>query len=1377
MTSQVANPFSTGGGGPFFEAKVQASFLLHLLIGGRVPCLPGGIVRSVRFQGKQAGYDTDDIVVEILSDLGQKCRLLAQVKHHVTITKSDSDFRDALESAWADFNKPDVFTQGRDLIALVTGPLSDQVIQHARPLLEWARTSATASEFIGKVNTAKFSSDEKRKYLNVFQEVLTEIAGGAMTEESLWLFLKHFHLLSYDLDMQGSQHEASILTVLEMARNAAGALDAQTIWEALICLAQEWNQTAGTFTASQLPDRLKAAVQLKRSQAQRDTVQRLREHCELVLGTISTELAPGLHLPRTEPVDELIDAVESSGVVIMRGAAGSGKSAVVKMMLQKLEPAILSFGFKAQEFNHTHVHQFLTSMGISLTVEQLKAEFSLLPRKLLLIDGAEKLFELKSLDAFRQLLQQLSDDASWTVVITCRESSAEDLREHLLGQWGAESIVLQLPPLSSTELAWITREASYLAPLLENPKLEKLLRNLFILSLACKAFPSTVSSEVARTIDEREFKVIVWRDYVERVSQKQGGMPFKRRNALLTISRERAKHMSLYVSADGCDPEAVQALVEDGILVESKVGGYAPTHDVLEDWAISRFIGLEFEARRGEPLQFLGTVGTEPAMRRGFRLWLSEALAEAEYQAVLDFVLSAFQRGDIPPVWRDELAISVLQSENAGQFIGRIERVLVDNGKVLYRQLVQVLRTACKGPNESLLRMYGLAAYRSHVVLGNVFVVPVGSGWGELIQFTYRKLDSFDLKDTDIVLGLLKDWSQQIGPTVPLPKESAAVAQICLKYWHLLSAPDVYAGRQDQEFLEILFKIPQAASKDVEGLIRSALTNKHTREYPSRTICEHVTKSIECQALCVYVPEVVIDVAEKTWRRGSEGEGEFDSRLELEQSFGLQRHIHFDYVPPSSLQGPFPFLLAHHPDLALKFIVALMNESAECYARSEFGNEVVNVQISTDSGVRTVIGSGRLWYLYRGMTAAPTVLECGLMALEAWLLEQAKQKNNIQDLFREIFETSRSVATMSVLASVAVAYPQAVGHEVVKILETREFYQWDFARSHQERLNVTYLASAFGVPTQGIEKIYDSERKTSAKLPHRKSNLEELAFRLQLTSLREKVWKILDRFFALLPSRDEQTKEDKIWRVALHRMDTRHFEAHEGQEPGQVILSSGDPSPDLQEFINEGAEVRELFNRRTRLAMWAMTRFRGESQDNDPFPNWRNALAEAQNLEREELSGTDAASLELGGPLFLAAHVIRDHLSELQPVELGWCRTVIVKEVLRKDADKSRETRISRSVFEGSRPAALVLPLLLQQIDDEETKRQIEVCLAVAVTHTSEEVRDYVSEGIRTWLWEIDSGLAKACVGGLVLLAAAENRIHRSHHRDLSHVPPAKPEA
>src|SRR3989344_6869825 len=109
MSAEISNPFSTGGVGQFFEAKVQASFCLHLLIGGRVPCLPSGKVETVRLQAKQAGFNTDDIVINICTDAGISHKLLVQIKHHVTITASDEEFKSALESAWSDFNNQSLF--------------------------------------------------------------------------------------------------------------------------------------------------------------------------------------------------------------------------------------------------------------------------------------------------------------------------------------------------------------------------------------------------------------------------------------------------------------------------------------------------------------------------------------------------------------------------------------------------------------------------------------------------------------------------------------------------------------------------------------------------------------------------------------------------------------------------------------------------------------------------------------------------------------------------------------------------------------------------------------------------------------------------------------------------------------------------------------------------------------------------------------------------------------------------------------------------------------------------------------------------------------------------------------------------------------------
>ena len=1360
MSSVDSNPFSTGGGGQFFEAKVQASFLLNLLIGGRVPCLPSGRIQSVRLQAKQAGYDTDDVVVTILSSAAEH-KLLAQVKHHMAITVSDGEFCDSLASAWSDFNNSSAFVWGQDAIALITGPQSDRTLQHVRPLLDWARTSATSAEFFDKVETARFSSDQKRAYLQVFKDVLAKVVGSGPPHDSLWQFLRHLFLLSYDFDMQESKDEAAVLTVLELARNSSGSLDAQAIWEGLIVQTQEWNKTAGTYTPTDFPERLRSSVLVSRSTQQQEAVSRLQEHCKFVLEAINTELAPGIRLSRSIVLDILAEAIEASRVVVVQGAPGSGKSAIVKMLIEALPNGIIPFAFEAQEFNHTHLHQFLTSIGVRLSMSQLRCEFSQLPRKLLLVDGAERLFEISSHEAFRHLISDMSSDESWTVIITCREASAQSLREHLLAQWDTGVNTVPIPTLSNEELEWVAGQAPQLASLIANRRLTNLLRIPFVLSLAWKAFSGSTTAGAVSEIDERQFKNIVWRDYVERSTQAQDGLPIKRGQCLISVSVERARHMSLFVSPGDRDPAALQALVDDSVLLKSAAGGFAPAHDILEDWAVSRFIAQEFETKAGDPVEFVDAVGTEPAMRRGFRQWLSEALAESDKDRVMDFTMSGFRHTDLDPVWRDEIAVEVLQSESAGEFISRLERQLLDGDKVLFKRLVHILRTACKGPNESMLRNFGLATFRSHEALGAVFVIPVGSGWRELILFTHRNLEAFSLQDADTVLSLLQDWAQGIGPSDPLPTEAQPVAQICLKYWGLLTAPDLWAKKMEQDFLKILFKIPHAAPDEVTSLIRTALAGELARNYHSRIVLEHVTKSFECQPFCQHLPDLVIDVAENTWKLKPKKEPYYSSRHDLEELFGLEHSVHFRFFPESSLQGPFSFLLSFHPNEAVDFIVRLANQAALSYSQSEIGDEVQTVQIQSVAGERPLMASPHLWALYRSMMPGPQVLECALMALEAWLLGQAKQNKDIREVFRKILNTSSSAATIAVLASVAVAYPEAVAEEVLPILRVREFFQWDLERSYQEHFHVTDMRSTLGIPSSGIEEIYYQERKDSAALPHRKSNLEELTFRLQWTSLRDEIHAILDASHEALPPENEQSKADKVWRIALHRMDARHFKAEADKDSKQIILTPGAPAPDLQQHIDKAAEDFAPTQRCWNLAMWGKNQFMRTPQSIDTFPNWRDALREARELRELQPAETDETSLNRSGPCFVAACLLRDHHSELDSFEMVWCRQLVIEEVLSRDAERTYDTQISKNPFKGSRPCALVLPLLLRGEEDSQARSRIEECIAVAVTHTSEEVRGYAAEGVRSWLWDIDAGLAKACVGGLVELAGSENQIRR----------------
>jgi len=69
-------------------------------------------------------------------------------------------------------------------------------------------------------------------------------------------------------------------------------------------------------------------------------------------------------------------------------------------------------------------------------------------------------------------------------------------------------------------------------------------------------------------------------------------------------------------------------LVRDSLVQKPSPGGdaYAPAHDVLEDWALMRWLEKEFVRHSRRLDLLLDDVGTYPALRRAYRRWLTESL-------------------------------------------------------------------------------------------------------------------------------------------------------------------------------------------------------------------------------------------------------------------------------------------------------------------------------------------------------------------------------------------------------------------------------------------------------------------------------------------------------------------------------------------------------------------------------------------------------------------------------------------------------------------------------------------------------------------------------------------------------------------------------
>jgi len=254
---ELSSAFSTGGGGAHFEAHVQASFVALMLTGGFAPCLPLWPINKIKLQGKFVGFETDDLIVFVNNEEGIEDRkLLGQIKHSVSITENDATFGEVIQAAWNDFNNEKIFARSRDAIALITGPLSATDIHDVRPILERARHSENAVEFFTSIELGRFTSDGSRNKLKAFRSNLKKANKDKdVSDEETYAFLRHFHLLGYDLDIKAGVTLSLLHSIIGLHAQAS----AKALWLMLVDEVQSANKNAGTLTKGSLSEDLRLA--------------------------------------------------------------------------------------------------------------------------------------------------------------------------------------------------------------------------------------------------------------------------------------------------------------------------------------------------------------------------------------------------------------------------------------------------------------------------------------------------------------------------------------------------------------------------------------------------------------------------------------------------------------------------------------------------------------------------------------------------------------------------------------------------------------------------------------------------------------------------------------------------------------------------------------------------------------------------------------------------------------------------------------------------------------------------------------------------------------------------------------------------------------
>lgn len=267
-------------------------------------------------------------------------------------------------------------------------------------------------------------------------------------------------------------------------------------------------------------------------------------------------------------------------------------------------------------------------------------------------------------------------------------------------------------------------------------------------------------------------------------------MPYKRRTTFINIAKQRAKKMLFGIRANEFDPEVVAKLEEDHLIHrDQKSATISPMHDVLEDWALEEYIDGEYVENSHDLVNFLLTIGNEPAISRAFRLWLYSRLKSDN--ATDEFVEEILTTDCIESYWKDEAIAAIMQHESPEVFLHSLKSQLLKDDCALLIRFCFILRITCQRPSSLYNDL--LAKDEKSGILKSLFLQPYGNGWEALFDFIYEV--KHDLSDSMLtqVVEVINEWCGIINIYDDLPKASHKVGLLSL--WLLEQVKDSYRDK------------------------------------------------------------------------------------------------------------------------------------------------------------------------------------------------------------------------------------------------------------------------------------------------------------------------------------------------------------------------------------------------------------------------------------------------------------------------------------------------------------------------------------------------------------------------------------------------------
>lgn len=825
----------------------------------------------------------------------------------------------------------------------------------------------------------------------------------------------------------------------------------------------------------------------------------------------------------------IIKTIESEGkqFVSIEGQAGTGKSALCKMLLKEKEIVLFA---RAEKFGQTNALCDVWNMDVKEALKFLSGK-----KIYFYIDALEYISDCSrtTQDLLVELYSLVQNHKNAYILTSCR-TSEKTAFSRITATFNVTYYTV--PELTDNQVFQITQLFPTVKQYVQNPSYKELFRIPFNIELLVSH-----AGKGHLFTDANSFRTFVWNSVIclDGKVSKRNFTKKDVRDTVNSIVFTRASEFSVGVSEENYDPDIIELLLSNNVLI-SNDGNVRLKYDIYEDICFERKIDSIFGSVRGNYVRFFSELEKlGRCVHRRYQIWIENKLFSKD--ARRNFLYRIMEDSSIPAEWHIQTLTGIIKSNSSTAFFDDFKDVII------------------KSHIETFINIANCRSFELNIIQlkdGNAFsqLVPCGKGRSALIRMVFdEELYKNNDRYRTSIIKLCSDYAN----TNKKEKAAALDASIILEYYadQLIQTEKshyVYGVWEElNNILNSIYLMAEYSATWIKDLWKKTIENyRKSARGISQKMIESVVKSpneIMLFQLARYLSKDLLGLEDAYWTISDDQQSGiyYPRRYEKECLYGLNNkstHYSFDF-DRAEKNHLFNVVAIYDFWDYLKWVVNLTNNAAQKYTEN-LPDEVRTVSIIDSEGVKhQYIGCQEFWNAGVDETAVPELIGDAIydliQAAVFWIKKIENSANDLKkfadSLKKIIISTSNNIMMLTVIEEVGFLFRNTLPGYAIELASSIDLIHFDivkYAKTHttaSQKILEKYILLTVSMPESALRKRYDRGEANDY-------TLQIYMMTEQLTEdFRTKAEAVLDYLYSIIPD-SEQTADDYL---QIQKMDLR----------------------------------------------------------------------------------------------------------------------------------------------------------------------------------------------------------------------------------------------